>query len=65
MSETKFDLEKYEDKRVKIVSKSDKVYIGTVDLYTQPNDNDGQEAIAIDTGWWFDECDIKSIEVIE
>ncbi len=57
-------LEKYSGKKVRVVGTNGEVYVGTVDLYTQPNDNDGMEAIAIfDCGVWLDEEDIKSIQL--
>ena len=65
MNNRNLNLDVYENKKVKIVDIDGDTFIGKVTLYTQPNDNDGQEAVALDTGWWFDESDIKSIEVVE
>lgn len=55
----------FRNKKVKVVDVNNKTYIGKVELYTQPNDNDGQEAISLSSGIWFDESDIKSIEEIQ
>lgn len=55
----------YRNKTVKVIDANNKIYIGRVNLYTQPNDNDGEEAIALDTGIWLDESEIKSIEEVE
>lgn len=57
-------LNAYRNKKVKVIDINDKIHIGKVELYTQPNDNDGQEAIALTTGIWLDESDIKSIEEV-
>lgn len=54
----------YRNKKVKVVDVNNKTYIGKVELYTQPNDNDGEEAISLDSGVWLDESDIKSIELV-
>lgn len=54
-------LKNYYEKNVIITTHSGKVYKGFVDVYTQPNDNDGEEAIALDCGVWLDESDIKTI----
>ena len=44
------NLKQYYNKQVKIVSKSGKVFWGTVNDYFYPEDNDtGKESIAIDT----------------
>ena len=51
-------------KNVIVVTYSGKRYKGLVDIYTQPNDNDGEEAITLDCGVWLDESDIKTIEII-
>lgn len=40
----------YRNKTVKVIDANNKIYIGRVNLYTQPNDNDGEKAIALDTG---------------
>ena len=52
-------------KNVKIVCINGTTYSGYVDTYLPPQDNDGQEGIGINTGYWFDESDIKTIEIIE
>lgn len=52
-------------KHVRIVGIHGKTYSGYVHTYLPPQDNDGQEGIGIDTGYWFDECDIRHIEIIE
>lgn len=49
---------------VKVIDINGKMHIGKVVLYTQPNDNDGEEAIALSSGVWLDESDIKSIELV-
>jgi len=54
----------YRNKNVRVVAMNGKVYTGKVELYTQPNDNDGEEAIALSCGVWFDESDIKSIDFV-
>lgn len=54
----------YRNKKVKVVDVNNKTYIGKVELYTQPNDNDGEEAISLDSGVWLDGSDIKSIELV-
>lgn len=54
-------LSKYEGKNVQVVDNDGKVYKGKVDLYTPAHDNDGQEAIALDSGYWLDADDIKTI----
>lgn len=56
-------LEQFYGKKVKVIDVQGKAHIGKVDVYTQPNDNDGQEAIALTTGVWLDESDIRSIEI--
>lgn len=63
------NLKQYYNKQVKIVSKSGKVFWGTVNDYFYPEDNDrGKESIAIDTldgqliG--FDEDSIQEISVV-
>ena len=58
------NLKKYSGKKVMVVDTDDDVHIGNVDMYVQPNDNDGQEAISMDCGIWLDEEDIKSIKII-
>ena len=59
------DLKKFDGKNVKVVGTDGKTYSGFVDLYTQPNDNDGVEAIALSCGIWLDATDIKTIEAID
>lgn len=59
-------LEDYTNQRVKVADIYGTIYIGIVELYTQPNDNDGVEAIAISCdghGIWLDGNEIKSIEL--
>ena len=58
------NLEQYYEKNVKVIDVYGKTHIGKVDVYTQPNDNDGQEAIALTTGVWLDESEIRSIEKV-
>ncbi|RHO50739.1 hypothetical protein DW115_01285 [Clostridium sp. AM09-51] len=57
-------LKNYYEKNVIVVTYSGKRYKGLVDIYTQPNDNGGEEAITLDCGVWLDESDIKTIEII-
>ncbi|MCL1999506.1 MAG: hypothetical protein FWG65_12145 [Turicibacter sp.] len=66
------DLYKYRKKRVRILGTSGKVFVGFVDVYTQPlDDPDGLANIAIvpdgAVGYvvGFYEKDIVSIEVLE
>lgn len=56
---------KYENKKVEVVGTNDQVYIGTVNVYMPANDNDGEEALALDCGVWLDSSDIKSIKIID
>ncbi len=58
-------LNTYRNKNVRVIDANGKMYVGKVDLYTQPNDNDGEEAIALSSGIWLDESDIQSIELIK
>lgn len=58
------NLKNYYEKNVIVVTYSGKKYKGFVDIYTQPNDNDGEEAITLDCGVWLDESDIKTIVII-
>ena len=57
-------LKNYYEKNVIVVTFSEKKYKGLVDIYTQPNDNDDEEAITLDCGVWLNESDIKTIEII-
>lgn len=57
------NLEDYSNKKVRVVDIYGKTHIGVVKLYTQPNDNDGEEAIALSSGIWLDGNEIKSIEL--
>jgi hypothetical protein len=57
-------LKDYDGQKVRVVDVYGKTHIGFVDSYTQPNDNDGQEAITLTSGVWLDESDIKSIEIV-
>lgn len=57
----RFDLEKYENKKVAVIDIDDIKHIGIVTSYTQPNDNEGEEAISLSTGIWLNESDINSI----
>lgn len=59
------DLKKFDGKNVKVIGTDGKTYSGFVELYTQPNDNDGVEAIALSCGAWLDATDIKTIEAID
>lgn len=43
-------LKNYYEKNVIVVTFSGKKYKGLVDIYTQPNDNDDEEAITLDCG---------------
>lgn len=52
-------------KHVRIVGIHGITHTGYVDTYLPPQDNDGQEGIGISTGYWFNECDIRHIEIIE
>ena len=56
-------LSKYRGKTVKVIDVDNKVHFGRVDLYTPAHDNDGEEALALSNGIWFDESDIKTIEL--
>ncbi len=63
------NLKQYYNKQVKIVSKSGKVFWGTVNDYFYPEDNEtGKESIAIDTPdgqlIGFDEDSIQEISVM-
>ncbi len=58
------NLDEYYGKMVRVADNYGKIHIGKVDVYAQPNDNDGEEAIALSSGVWLDESDIKSIELV-
>jgi len=58
-------LKDYKGKRIRAVGVNDDIYIGKVTLFTPATDNEiNEDAIALDTGWWLDESDIKTIEII-
>lgn len=62
----KHNLSQFQNKKVKVIDMEDDVYIGNVVLFTPAKDNDSEEdAIAISSGIWLDEGEIKSIEVVE
>jgi hypothetical protein len=58
-------LKDYKGKRIRAVVVNGDIYIGKVILFTPATDNEiNEDAIALDTGWWLDESDIKTIEII-
>ena len=57
------NLLQYYEKSVIVIDTDGVEHHGVVDTYAQPNDNEGQEAIALTSGIWLDESDIKSIEL--
>jgi hypothetical protein len=57
------NLLQYYEKSVIVIDIDGIEHRGIVNTYAQPNDNDGQEAIALTSGIWLDESDIKSIEL--
>lgn len=64
------NLKQYYGKKVKIVADNDKVFLGTVNDYFYPDDNEnGKESIAVDTienqAIEFYEEHIKEIEIIK
>lgn len=64
------NLKQYYGKKVKIVADNDKVFLGTVNDYFYPDDNEnGKESIAVDTienqAIEFYEEHIKKIEIIK
>ncbi len=58
-------LKNFDGKKVRVIGTDGKTYSGFVELYTQPNDNDGVEAIALSCGIWLDATDVKTIEIID
>ena len=56
-------LRKYHGEKVIITTYDGEKYKGFIDVYLQPNDNDGEEGIGLDIGMWFDESDIKEISL--
>ena len=63
------NLKQYYGKKVKIVADNDKVFLGTVNDYFYPDDNEnGKESIAVDTienqAIEFYKEHIKKIEII-
>ncbi len=61
------NLEQYFNRRVRVIDKLGKAYVGVVDVFTYAKDNDvNEDAIAISgVGIWLDESDIQSIELID
>lgn len=58
-------LKDYYGKSVLVSDTYGNQHTGIVELYTQPNDNDGKEAIALSSGVWLDDDEIKSITETE
>lgn len=58
-------LKDYYGKSVLVSDTYENQHTGIVELYTQPNDNDGKEAIALSSGVWLDDDEIKSITETE
>ncbi len=58
------NLENLYNKKIEVIDVYGHNHVGIVELYTQPNDNDGKEAIALSSGIWLDEDEIKSINLI-
>ncbi len=60
------DLEQFFNKTVRVVDLKGCIYTGKVDLFEYAKDNDeSEDCISIDCGWWFYESDIKLIEIID
>lgn len=57
-------LEDYYGKNVEVLDTYGNTHSGKMSLYVQPNDNDGKEAIALSSGVWLDEDEIKSIKEV-
>ena len=59
------DPRSYFEKKVEVKDIHGNRLVGFVDSYAYAKDNDGQDAITLNTGVWLDAYEIESIKIID